>query len=123
MAKTKIKIMDKANLKNESNAPAVAFLRKRDFVAELPEDFVQLISIENQYGHLPINSFMEQGRIDWIGRYKTEQFTIRENKIYFSGTFSRWWIIRLWQKFIEWLFPITYKMKYIDYERWQSHCR
>lgn len=101
--------------------PAVAYLQKRNFVADLPKDFIQLVSIENQYGKLPNDSFMEKGI--WLGEYKTESFCIRENKIYFSGNFSRWWIKRIWQKFIEWLIPTTYKIEYIDYENWKSHCR
>ena len=120
--------MTKVDKSDDSNTlytvlPAVAYLQKRNFVSDLPEDFIQLVSIENQYGQLPNDSFMEQGRINWLGEYKTESFCIRENKIYFSGNFSRWWIKRMWQKFIERLMPTTYKIKYIDYERWQSHCR
>ena len=103
--------------------PAVAYLKRINFRAELPEDFVQLISIENQYGHLLNDSFMEQGRINWLGEYKTDQFSIKENKIYFSGNFSGWWIVRVFQKFEDWLTPAVYKMKYIDSEGWKSHCR
>jgi len=68
-------------MNNNMPLPTEAYLRKRNFVAELPEDFVQIISIENHYGKLPNDSFMEQGRINWLGEYKSESYCIRENKI------------------------------------------
>ena len=114
MGSNERKIMN-SQIQNASgmHKPITVWLKKVKFICELPKDFVQLVSVENAYGHIPNDSFMEQGRIDCLGRYKTESFYIKDNKIYFSGSFNRRWFIRQVQRLIDFLFPKIYKVQYI----------
>ena len=101
---------------NSTNAvlPAVAFVKKRNFSAKLPDDFVVLKSITKPDGNcLPNDPFMCYGEIDWMARFKTENFSITEDRILFSGSFSRWCVVRICQKLWEWLFPSVYKLEYL----------
>ena len=97
--------------------PITAFIKKRNFSAKLPDDFVLLKSITRPDGNkLPNDSFMQYAKIDCFGRFITEQFCIKEDRILFSGNFSRYFIIRLFQKFWEWLFPQEYKIEYFKHK-------
>ncbi len=51
---------------------------------------------------------VEMGGVIWANR----SFRIQNGCIYFSGGFSRWWIIRVIQKGWDNLFPAKYELKY-----------
>lgn len=84
-------------------------LTEREFKAELPLDFQHLISVRRMPRGL------QWDKIDyWEGpAYRLNSFRIRENIIYFSGRFSMWWIIRIFQKLWKYYFPTQYELKYV----------
>ena len=88
-------------------------VEKINFMAELSQDVFKIISVKrNEFNEL---CFTEP---HWLQQQKyrvpyREHFSIKGNKIYFSGEFSRWWIIRLWQKWKERRNPIKYKIEYL----------
>ena len=85
-----------------------AMLIERDFKAELPIDFEHLISVKRMATGLQLNS------ADYFNTPGTlHGFRINENIIYFSGSFSRWWIIRIFQKLRNYFFPVCYELKYV----------
>lgn len=91
----------------------VAYLKKRNFQAKLPKDFVEILSIENKYGRLPLDPYMAQAIIFGLS-FRTEYFRLGDDKIYFSGNYSNIWIVRLFQKLIELINPTVYRMRYIS---------
>lgn len=92
--------------------PAVAFIKKRNFSAELPDDFIMLKSITRADGNFLVKDDPLVFDRGWYLNL-TETFMIRMDKIYFSGAISRYWIIRLCQRLWEWLFPSVYKLEYL----------
>lgn len=83
-------------------------LTVREFKAELPEDFEQIISVRKMAAGLQwdiTDYFNTPGRL--------HRFYIRENIIYFTGEFSKWWIVRIFQKLRSSFFPAHYELKYV----------
>ena len=100
--------------KQSTTKYTVTYLKKRNFQAKLPKDFVEILSIENKYGRLPLDPFMAQAVITGLGIFKTEYFRLGYDKIYFSGNYSNIWIVRMFQKLIELINPSVYRMRYIS---------
>jgi len=93
-----------------------AVLEEREFKAELPEDFVKLVSVRrvDTGSYLTRFNMFETTAYFSESTCKTEGFYINGNIIYFSGGFSRWWIIRIFQRFWNEHFPTRYELKYVN---------
>lgn len=144
-------ITDKTKLDAQGNCiphllPAVAVLEIRKFKAKLPDDFAQLVSVETEpsrriflrvdnnkvvgeVGLKTHNTFMyiptqAEMRYRSMGnRANKKAFCIRENEIFFMGNYSKNVFVRWMQLLKEWIAPQKVILKYIDYERLESHCR
>jgi hypothetical protein len=126
--------------------PAVAVLKIRKFRAKLPDDFAQLISVETEpsektflrvdnnrvigkvrhkthdtFMYIPTETEMMYRSMD--NRLNRNAFFIRKNEILFMGNYSKNVFVRWMQLLKEWIAPQKVILKYIDYERWKSHCR
>lgn len=156
-------ITDKSSNEAQGNSinpllPAVAVLAIRNMKSKLPDDFGMLLSIElkrkpktflrrNKDGkrqrvkwdnNLPLLNMnpMEQMKFTHNAFADNRMFCIRENEIYFTGSYSKNVFVRWVQKLKEKFFPEKAILKYVDmqtliesddklrmkYERWQSHC-
>ena len=86
----------------------ITTLTEREFKAELPSDFQYLISIRK------IASGLEWDSTEY---FKTpgilHRFHIRENIIYFTGSLSKWLIVRIFQNLWRYYFPEQYELKYV----------
>ena len=81
---------------------------KINLMTELPDDFVMITRVWREgYGQIP---YLEVNRYP----FNKEGFTISGNKVYFSVTYSRWYFIKLWQKFQESRNPIKYTIEYVN---------
>jgi len=86
----------------------IEILTEKDFKAELPEDFEHLISVKK------VASGLQWDNLDYFPTPgKLRRFHIRENIIYFTGSFSKWWVIRIFQETWSYLFPEHYELKYV----------
>lgn len=137
---------------NIANAmlPAVAVLKIRNFKAKLPDDFVQLVSIEtipkekmartitgtlDDYvvtGHKTIayhDTFMfiptetEMMYRNMAMQIKNRAFCLKENDVLFVGSYSNFLLKRWMQKLIELFFPEKVIVKYVNAEMHGSHSR
>ena len=144
-------ITDKSSNEAQGNCinpllPAVAVLAIRKFKSKLPDDFAQLVSVETEPStktflrvdknrvvgkvkHKTFDTFMcipsetEMMYRSMENRFNPNMFCIRENEIFFMGSYSKNVFVRLVQLLKEWIAPQRVILKYIDYERWESHCR
>jgi hypothetical protein len=98
------------------NKPKCAIVKKRNFWAKLPNDFVILKGVWKNNEQL-LREPIENWEMIWCDKFhfKTEQFFIGEDKIFFSGKFSKYWMIRQMQKLWEYFFPEKYKIEYITH--------
>jgi len=91
-----------------------AIIKRINFKAELPKDFLSLRTIQKSNGEAC--SYLEYQHFftvcNWRGQYFKEYFTIQGKHILFSSSFSKWWLIRLVEKTIDQLFPETYLIIY-----------
>ncbi len=100
--------------------PAAVMLKRKNNTAKLPDNFVMLVSLENEYGYVPCSTFMEQGRINELGEYKTDSFVIIKNECHFKDSFSKNIFARFFQKLSEFLSPRMYLLKYINKEQYSE---
>lgn len=130
--------------------PAVAVLKIRNFKAKLPDDFVQLVSIETMSkekmaktitgtlddyivtGHKKIachDIFMfiptetEMMYRNMATKIKNRTFCLKENDVLFMGSYSNFFLKRWVQKFIELFLPEKVILKYVNMEMYGSHSR
>lgn len=118
--------------------PAVAAMPIRNFYCKLPNDFFQLLSIEllrkpktflrrNKDGarkfvtidcnfKLPFVSEMEQMRWNHSCYADDKMFVLQEDKVIFSGSYSKWLIIKWLQKLKEYVKPEIAVIQYIDFQ-------
>jgi len=91
-----------------------AIIKRINFRAELPKDFLSLRTIQKSNGETSyyFDRLHYFAFWNWRGQYFKEYFTIQENHILFSGSFSKWWLIRIVEKTIDRLFPETYLLIY-----------
>lgn len=109
----------------KSLQPATTFIKfptaivdRVNFMAELPDDFGLIIRVcENNYPEKQLQYFNVK---NINNPFNNEFYKIKENKIYFSGSFSRCWIIRIWQKWREKRKPVQYKIEYIPKEMYKQ---
>ena len=57
-------------------------------------------------------AYAGMGRLDW-----PTQFAIVDDKIFFSGSFSKYWLIKVFQVLWDRLFPKHFILKYIGVTR------
>lgn len=147
----KTMITDKTKLDAQGNCinpllPAVAVLEIRKFKSKLPDDFAQLVSVETEpstktflrvdknrvvgkvkrkthYTFMCIPTQTEMMYRSMGNRPSPNAFCTRENEIFFMGNYSKNVFVRWMQLLKEWIAPQKVILKYIDYERWESHCR
>lgn len=91
-----------------------AYIKKKNYSAKLPDDFGMLLSI-NRNGNQLLNDPQDKSFRNNYEIFKTENFYIdqRNMRIIFSGSFNKYWIIRIVQKLNEHLFPKIYEINYI----------
>jgi len=89
-------------------------------MAYLPEDFVRIIGVcrcnEKRDKVLPCLSIQEMtSYYNFDKRFSKDAYSISDsgNRIYFSRSFSRLWVIRIWQKYQERINPVKYKIEYL----------
>lgn len=88
---------------------AIAIVKRSNYSGRLPSDFYALKSLVR----------IDNGKFLVSSRYpeyhnKYEVFTIRENKLYFSGNYNSNKIIKWFQKIKEHFFPVRYVIEYIS---------
>ena len=88
-------------------------LNPKDFTANLPHDYMRLVSIAKESGEMISNSLPSGILFAESDPFNQQIFCIQNGQVYFSGSFSRWWVIRIIQKIWDRFFPKKYVMKYI----------
>jgi len=80
---------------------------KINFTAELPEELCFIIRVKrcSDERQIPCENEIEHA-------FNKEAFMVDNGKIYFSGSFNRWWIVRVWQKLKEKRKPMKYEIEY-----------
>ena len=90
-------------------------VKKINFMAELPQDLYLITRVKRcKTGRqIPLQNEIENA-------FNKEAFSVSGNRIYFSGAFSCWWMIRIWQKFKEKRNPIKYKIEYYTVKMYEQ---
>ena len=87
-------------------------VEKINFMADLPEDLGKVISVTKLPNTPIVNIDVKYISYCSHDPFNDEAYSLKSNKIYFSGGFSRWWLVKLYQKWKERQNPTKYKIEY-----------
>jgi len=86
----------------------------RNFISEVPEDFMCLVSIQRNDKYLTHFKYWEATAYFGLSQGGGSQHCyVQEGKIYFNGSYSRWWVIKQLEIIWDYFFPKKYEMEYI----------
>lgn len=104
-----------------NNTHKTQTIKRRNFSCDLPNDFISIVSIQKK----SVGSFLLhqsnpfQQNIEYRifkNAYWHDTYVIKDKKIIFAGVFSRWLVIRFFQKIYDFLFPEKYILTYFDFK-------
>lgn len=89
---------------------AIQIVKRKNFFALLPVDYYALKSIVRLDNNKPLSCI----NYPWQYSNPDEQCMIGVGRIYFSGHYSEWLILKWVQKLKDRLFPVKYKLEYFS---------
>jgi len=96
----------------------------RNFKAEIPTDFCFVVKVEikNKKRYIPVMNINPKDcfQMKYNEYYQQPMFHLSEKYIYFYGSYSKWWLIKQFQRLKDYLFPDKALFTYIDYETWEA---
>lgn len=95
---------------------ATSIVKRRNFRAKVPDDFYMLKSLCRLNGGYP----MANVKFPMPESHFLEYFTINEDHLYFTGYWSKWLLIRWYQKIKEHFWPVKYKVEYMSFDEYNN---
>lgn len=87
---------------------AIQIIKRRNYSAPLPCDFYRLKSLTR----LDTEEQLLYKQFPEPSEHYREVFTIGKDHLFFSGYWSKNMLVRWYQKAMDYLFPIKYKIEY-----------
>ena len=87
----------------------------KSFRVKLPDDFMYLSSVMINNSYATNATVWGFGANEYLGRLPKFAIDNEKGVMLFSGSYSRWWIVRQFQKLKEWWNPEIVTLEYFPY--------